>query len=68
MTNNQHRPFRQEQYVNDVEASVEIRAWLEAIASGDVERAREVATSHVRTSKQLALAVLFEDRELSASG
>lgn len=46
----------------------EHRDILEAIASGDVERAREVATSHVRTSKQLALAVLFEDRELGASG
>lgn len=46
----------------------EHRDILEAIAAGDVDRAREVATSHVRTSKQLALAVLFEDRELTASG
>lgn len=36
MTNNQHRPFRQEQYVNDVEASVEVRAWLEALAASAV--------------------------------
>lgn len=41
----------------------EHRDIMDAIASGDVERARAVATSHVTTSKQLALSVLFQDRQ-----
>lgn len=39
----------------------EHREILHAIESGDVERAREVANTHVQTSKQLALAVLFPE-------
>lgn len=45
----------------------EHRDILEAVASGDVDRARAVATSHVATSKQLALAVLFQDRQAAAN-
>ncbi|HSO68427.1 MAG TPA: GntR family transcriptional regulator [Arachnia sp.] len=45
----------------------EHRDILEAIASGDVDRARAVATSHVATSKQLALAVLFDNRQAAAN-
>lgn len=45
----------------------EHRDILEAIADGDVDRARAVATSHVQTSKQLALAVLFEGRTAAAN-
>ena len=45
----------------------EHRDILEAIVSGDVDQARAVATSHVATSKQLALAVLFQDRQRAAN-
>lgn len=45
----------------------EHRDILEAIVSGDVDLARAVATSHVATSKQLALAVLFQDRQRAAN-
>lgn len=41
----------------------EHRDILDAIASGDPDRAREVASQHVRSSKELALSVLFNWRE-----
>lgn len=46
----------------------EHRDILDAIAAGDPERAREVASQHVRSSKELALSVLFSWRESADGG
>lgn len=50
-----------------VGVAAEHRALLTAIEVGDVEAARALAVVHVRTSKKLALSVLFPDDEAPAA-